>query len=130
MISDSPTQQSGETKDETRVQSNHESISQASVADMENHVAQLTKELADIRNQLRSALKRAEKAERQYQRTLSYNDDLRKQVDDLSRELHRYKNRGRPNTDQVTQTTGYLDPHWGTSGEPICVSTQLYAPCL
>ncbi|XP_064608802.1 angiogenic factor with G patch and FHA domains 1-like [Liolophura sinensis] len=120
MISDSPTQQVEATKED--VQSGHDSISKASISDMESHVAQLTKELADVRKQLRSALKRAEKAERQYGRTLSYNDDLRKQVDDLSRELHQYKNRGPTNTHQATQTVDYQDQHWGTSGTALSYS--------
>ncbi|CAH1796253.1 unnamed protein product [Owenia fusiformis] len=58
---------------------------------LEDQITELQHEVKALRTQLDSTLKKFKRAEREIERSENYNADLRKTVDDLSKQLHKFK---------------------------------------
>ncbi|KAK5872812.1 hypothetical protein PBY51_013474 [Eleginops maclovinus] len=70
-------------------------------------VESLKQELQECRAELAKLQKQLKQSERLQQNTESYNEDLRKQVDQLSAEIHQRKKKDKDKVDGETQTEDY-----------------------
>ncbi|XP_019615933.1 PREDICTED: angiogenic factor with G patch and FHA domains 1-like [Branchiostoma belcheri] len=77
-------------------------------AELEVRVKSLEEDLRTTRDDLTAARKQLAKSQRQLETAEMYNEDLRKQVDMLNQELHRYKRR--QVEDRACQTEDMLAP--------------------
>ncbi|XP_033990838.1 angiogenic factor with G patch and FHA domains 1 isoform X2 [Trematomus bernacchii] len=71
-------------------------------------VESLKQELHECRAELAKLQKQLKQSERLQQNTESYNEDLRKQVDQLSAEIHQRKKKDKDRVDSETQTEEYV----------------------
>lgn len=78
------------------------------VTELRTRVESLKQELKECRAELTKLQKQLSNSERQQQSTESYNEDLRKQVDQLSAEIHERKKKDKDRVDVETQTEEYL----------------------
>lgn len=76
-------------------------------------VESLKQELHECRAELAKLQKQLKQSERLQQNTESYNEDLRKQVDQLSAEIHQRKKKDKDRVDSETQTEEYV---WTETG--------------
>ncbi|XP_041635412.1 angiogenic factor with G patch and FHA domains 1 isoform X2 [Cheilinus undulatus] len=81
---------------------------ESEVADLRLKVESLQKELCECRSELTKLQKQLNQSERLQRSTESYNEDLRKQVDQLSAEIHERKKKDKDRVDCETQTEEYV----------------------
>lgn len=77
-------------------------------AELRLTVESLKQELQECRAELAKLQKQLKQSERLQRSTESYNEDLRKQVDQLSAEIHERKRRDKDRVDSETQTEEYV----------------------
>ncbi|XP_044037133.1 angiogenic factor with G patch and FHA domains 1 isoform X1 [Siniperca chuatsi] len=77
-------------------------------AELRLRVESLKQELNECRAELTKLQKQLNQSERLQRSTESYNEDLRKQVDLLSAEIHERKKKGKDRVDSETQTEEYV----------------------
>ncbi|CAL8340866.1 unnamed protein product [Merluccius merluccius] len=102
------------------------------VAELQLKVRSLKEQLHDCRAELAKLQKQLSHSERLQRNTENYNEDLRKQVDQLSAEIHRRKKKQRGRKDCETQTeeytwteTDYYNYYYGSTYEnPEAVNGQ------
>nr|XP_020489541.1 angiogenic factor with G patch and FHA domains 1 isoform X1 [Labrus bergylta] len=81
---------------------------QTDFADLRLRVESLVQELSECRAELDKLHKQLNQSERLQRSTESYNEDLRKQVDQLSAEIHERKKKDKDRVDCETQTEEYV----------------------
>ncbi|XP_038553377.1 angiogenic factor with G patch and FHA domains 1 isoform X2 [Micropterus salmoides] len=77
-------------------------------AELRLRVDSLKQELTECRAELAKLQKQLNQSERLHRSTESYNEDLRKQVDLLSTEIHKRKKKDKDRVDSETQTEEYV----------------------
>uniref|UniRef100_UPI0037E937C0 angiogenic factor with G patch and FHA domains 1 isoform X2 n=1 Tax=Semicossyphus pulcher TaxID=241346 RepID=UPI0037E937C0 len=77
-------------------------------AELRLRVESLQQELAECRAELDKLQKQLKQSERQQRSTESYNEDLRKQVDQLSAEIHERKKKDKDRVECETQTEEHV----------------------
>ncbi|MED6287464.1 hypothetical protein CHARACLAT_016652, partial [Characodon lateralis] len=85
-----------------------EKDSECEVAELRLRVESLKQELKECRAELTKLEKQLSHSERVQKSTESYNEDLRKQVDQLSAEIHERKKKEKDRVDCETQTEEYV----------------------
>ncbi|MEQ2309863.1 hypothetical protein AMECASPLE_002804 [Ameca splendens] len=85
-----------------------EEDSECEVAELRLRVESLKQELKECRAELTKLEKQLSHSERTQKSTESYNEDLRKQVDQLSAEIHERKKKEKDRVDCETQTEEYV----------------------
>ncbi|CAJ1051556.1 angiogenic factor with G patch and FHA domains 1 isoform X4 [Xyrichtys novacula] len=78
------------------------------VAELRLKVESLQQELSECRSELSKLQKQLNQSERLQRSTETYNEDLRKQVDQLSAEIHDRKKRDKDKVSSETQTEEYV----------------------
>ncbi|KAM9362352.1 angiogenic factor with G patch and FHA domains 1 [Symphorus nematophorus] len=85
-----------------------EKDTECEVAELRQRAESLKQELHECRAELAKLQKQLKQSERLQRSTESYNEDLRKQVDQLSAEIHERKKRDKDRVDSETQTEEYV----------------------
>ncbi|XP_019736090.1 angiogenic factor with G patch and FHA domains 1 isoform X2 [Hippocampus comes] len=85
-----------------------EKVSGCEVAELRLQVESLKEELKECKAELAKLQKQLSHSERLQRSTESYNDDLRKQVDQLSAEIHEWKKKTKDKVHTETQTEEYV----------------------
>ncbi|XP_038135956.1 angiogenic factor with G patch and FHA domains 1 isoform X1 [Cyprinodon tularosa] len=85
-----------------------EEDSECGVAELRLRVESLKQELKECRAELTKLEKQLSNSERLQKSTESYNEDLRKQVDQLSAEIHERKKKEKSRVNRETQTEEYV----------------------
>ncbi|XP_078023163.1 angiogenic factor with G patch and FHA domains 1 isoform X3 [Epinephelus lanceolatus] len=85
-----------------------EKDSKSEEAELRLKVESLKQDLHECRTELAKLQKQLSQSERLQRSTESYNEDLRKQVDKLSAEIHERKKREKDKVDSETQTEEYV----------------------
>ncbi|CAL8337883.1 unnamed protein product [Lota lota] len=105
-------------------ENNVERDNESGVAELQLKVEFLQQELHDCRAELAKLQKQLSHSERLQKNTENYNEDLRKQVDQLSAEIHQRKKKEKDRIDCETQTeeytwteTEYYNYYYGNSYE-------------
>ncbi|XP_059925671.1 angiogenic factor with G patch and FHA domains 1 isoform X2 [Gadus macrocephalus] len=105
-------------------ENNVERDNESGVAELQLKVEFLKQELHDCRAELAKLQKQLSHSERLQKNTDNYNEDLRKQVDQLSAEIHQRKKKDKDRIDCETQTeeytwseTDYYNYYYGNSYE-------------
>lgn len=88
--------------------SHEEKEAEPEVAELRLRVESLKQELKECRAELAKLQKQLSHSERLQRSTESYNEDLRKQVDQLSAEIHERKKKEKDRVDNETQTEEYV----------------------
>ncbi|XP_074521397.1 angiogenic factor with G patch and FHA domains 1 isoform X2 [Halichoeres trimaculatus] len=81
---------------------------ESELADLRLRVESLQQELSECRAELTKLQKQLSQSERLQRSTESYNEDLRKQVDQLSAEIHERKKKDKDKVSSETQTEEYV----------------------
>ncbi|XP_018555698.1 angiogenic factor with G patch and FHA domains 1 isoform X1 [Lates calcarifer] len=81
---------------------------ESEVAELRLKVDSLKQELRECRAELTKLQKQLKQSERLQRNTESYNEDLRKQVDQLSAEIHERKKKDKDRVNSETQTEEYV----------------------
>lgn len=84
------------------------------VAELRHRAQSLKQELEECKAELNKLQKQLSQSERLQRSTESYNEDLRRQVEQLSAELHERKRKDKEKTDSETQTEEYA---WTDTGD-------------
>ncbi|XP_077582289.1 angiogenic factor with G patch and FHA domains 1 [Stigmatopora nigra] len=87
---------------------NGEKDSGCEVAELRLQVESLKEELKECKTELAKLQKQLSHSERLQRSTDSYNEDLRKQVDQLSAEIHEWKKKNKEKVHAETQTEEYV----------------------
>ncbi|KAI1905241.1 hypothetical protein AGOR_G00014090 [Albula goreensis] len=90
-----------------KMATNGEESSESEVAGLRLKVDTLRHKLKTCKSEIHKLKKQLDKSERLQKNTEKYNADLRKQVDQLSAEIHERKKREKTRTDVETQTEDY-----------------------
>ncbi|XP_059184918.1 angiogenic factor with G patch and FHA domains 1 isoform X2 [Centropristis striata] len=85
-----------------------EKDTECEVSELRLKVESLKQELHDCRAELTKLQKQLNQSDRLQKSTESYNEDLRKQVDQLSAEIHERKKKNKDRVDSETQTEEYV----------------------
>ncbi|GLD69985.1 angiogenic factor with G patch and FHA domains 1 isoform X1, partial [Lates japonicus] len=85
-----------------------EKDAESEVAELRLKVDSLKQELRECRAELTKLQKQLKQSERLQRSTESYNEDLRKQVDQLSAEIHERKKKDKDRVNSETQTEEYV----------------------
>lgn len=85
-----------------------EKETQSEVVELRQKMESLKQELSECRTELAKLQKQLNQADRLQKSTESYNEDLRKQVDKLSAEIHKWKKKNKDKVDSETQTEEYV----------------------
>uniref|UniRef100_A0A8C7NFJ0 Angiogenic factor with G patch and FHA domains 1 n=1 Tax=Oncorhynchus mykiss TaxID=8022 RepID=A0A8C7NFJ0_ONCMY len=92
------------------------------VESLQKQLKNCRKELTTLQKQLTTLQKQLSKSERLQKNTEGYNEDLRKQVDRLSTEIHERKTKAKEKAEAETQTAEYT---WSETGEQsYCVDDR------
>ncbi|XP_048875028.1 angiogenic factor with G patch and FHA domains 1 isoform X2 [Brienomyrus brachyistius] len=91
-----------------RMATNGDDESESELTELRAKVKALKKKLKTCKSELHRLQKKLSKTEHQHKNTERYNEDLRKQVNKLSAEIHERKKKEKKRTNAETQTDDYL----------------------